>query len=99
MRDQAKTIIVRKQLIATTSESEYLYKHFDARLGFARINIAVKTCTCYKYFDKGVCKHLVAACMQNNVSLPGMVQLPKRFQVVRRRNKRNYINDSLNDDN
>jgi hypothetical protein len=35
--------------------------------------------------------------MQNNVGLPGMVQLPKRFQVVRRRNKRNYINDSLNE--
>jgi hypothetical protein len=42
--------------------------------------------------------NLVAACMQNNTSLPGMVQLPKRFQVVRRRNKRNYINDSINDD-
>ena len=97
MRDQAKTIIVRKQLIATNSESEYLYKHFDSRLGFARINIDVKSCTCFKYFDKGVCKHLVAACMQNNIGLPGMVQLPKRFLVVRRRNKRNYINESIND--
>jgi hypothetical protein len=36
--------------------------------------------------------------MQNNIGLPGMVQLPKRFQVVRRRNKRNYINESINDD-
>ena len=35
--------------------------------------------------------------MQNNIGLPGMVQLPKRFQVVRRRNKRNYINESIND--
>jgi hypothetical protein len=31
MRDQAKTIILRKQLIATTNESEYIYKHFDPR--------------------------------------------------------------------
>jgi hypothetical protein len=97
MRDQAKTIIIRKQLIATNSESEYLYKHFHSSLGFARINIDVKSCTCYKYFDKGACKHLVAACMQNNIGLPGMVQFPKRFQVVRRRSKRNYINESIND--
>ena len=40
MRDQAKTIIIRKQLIATNSESEYLYKHFVSSLGFARINIS-----------------------------------------------------------
>jgi uncharacterized Zn finger protein len=67
---------LRKQLIAMNSGSD-LYKHFDSRLGFARINIAVKSCTCYKYFDKGDCKHLVVACMQNNIDLPGMVQLPK----------------------
>ena len=37
-----------------------------------------KTCTCHKYFDKGICKHLVAACLQVKVSLPGLEQLPKK---------------------
>jgi hypothetical protein len=27
----------------------------------------------------GICKHLVAACLQVKVSLPGLEQLPKNF--------------------
>ena len=79
MRDLAKTIVLRKQIISTSIDSEYLYKHFNPNLGFARINILSKTCTCHKYFDKGICKHLIAACMLNNISLPGMTELPKKF--------------------
>ena len=79
MRDFAKTIVLRNQLISTSIDSEYLYKHFNPKLGFARINILSKTCTCHKYFDKGICKHLIAACMLNNISLPGMTELPKKF--------------------
>jgi hypothetical protein len=79
MRDFAKTIVLRNQLISTSIDSEYLYKHFNPKLGFARINILSKTCTCHKYFDKRICKHLIAACMLNNISLPGMTELPKKF--------------------
>jgi hypothetical protein len=82
MRDLAKTIVLRKQLISTSIDSEYLYKHFNTKLGFARINILSKTCTCHKYFDKGVCKHLIAACMLNNISLSGMTELPKKILVL-----------------
>ena len=63
MREQAKTIIRKNQLIATNTENEYLYKHFNVKLGFARINVVTKSCTCHKYLDKGVCKHLIAACV------------------------------------
>ena len=79
MRVQAETIVLKKQLITTQSEYEFLYKHFDEKLGYAKININSKTCTCHKYFDKGICKHLVAACLQVKVSLPGLEQLPKKF--------------------
>ena len=79
MRDLAKTIVLRKQIISTSIDSEYLYKHFNPNLGFARINILSKTCTCHKYFDKGICKHLIAACMLNNISLPGMTEMPNKF--------------------
>jgi hypothetical protein len=39
MRIQAKTIVLKNQLIATNTENEFLYKHFNAKLGFARINL------------------------------------------------------------
>jgi hypothetical protein len=99
MRDLAKTIVLRKQIISTSIDSEYLYKHFNPNLGFARINILSKTCTCHKYFDKGVCKHLIAACMLNNISLPGMAELPKKILVLRRRQKVRYQDESILEEN
>jgi hypothetical protein len=99
MRDLAKTIVLRKQIISTSIDSEYLYKHFNPNLGLARINILSKTCTCHKYFDKGVCKHLIAACMLNNISLPGMAELPKKFLVLRRRQKVRYQDESISEEN
>ena len=82
MRVQAKTIIRKKQLIPTESENEYLYKHYNPKLGFARINIVSKSCHCHKYLDKGVCKHLIAACILTQYNLPALVQLPKQFQII-----------------
>jgi hypothetical protein len=99
MRDLAKTIVLRKQIISTSIDSEYLYKHFNPNLGFARINILSKTCTCHKYFDKGVCKHLIDACMLNNISLPGMAELPKKILVLRRRQKVRYQDESILEEN
>jgi hypothetical protein len=94
MRIQAKTIVLKNQLIATNTENEFLYKHFNAKLGFARINLVSKCCTCHKYLDKGVCKHLIVACIQTRSNLPGLVQLPKKFKIVRRKKNRRYIDDS-----
>jgi uncharacterized Zn finger protein len=94
MRVQAKTIIKKKQLISTSLEHEFLYQHFNKNLGFAKINVNTKSCTCHKYFEKGVCKHLVAACLKLKIYLPGLVQLPKKFMVIRRKKHRNYVDDS-----
>jgi hypothetical protein len=98
MRIQAKTIVLKNQLIATNTENEFLYKHFNAKLGFARINLVSKSCTCHKYLDKGVCKHLIAACIQTRSNLPGLVQLPKKFKIVRRKKNRRYIDDSRDEE-
>jgi hypothetical protein len=54
MRVQAKSTVLKKQLIATNSESEFLYRHFNSKLGFARINLISKTCTCHKFLDTAV---------------------------------------------
>jgi hypothetical protein len=98
MREQAKTIIRKKQLIATNNENEFLYKHFNEKLGFARINVVTKSCTCHKYLDKGVCKHLIAACVVTQSSLPGLVQMPKKFRIVRRKKIRQYRDDSRDEE-
>jgi hypothetical protein len=97
-RIQAKTIVLKNQLIATNTENEFLYKHFNAKLGFARINLVSKSCTCHKYLDKGVCKHLIAACIQTRSNLPGLAQLPKKFKIVRRKKTRRYIDDSRDEE-
>jgi hypothetical protein len=94
MRVQARSILTNNKLIPTSSGNEFLYKHFKTNLGYARINTETKTCTCSKYFDKGVCKHLVAACLKQQVHLPGLVQLPKKFKIIRRNKRRQYLNDS-----
>jgi hypothetical protein len=99
MRNFAKTIVIRKQLISTSKDSEYLYKHFNPKLGFARINILSKTCTCHKYFDKRVCKHLIAACMLNNISLPGMTEMPNKFLVIWRRQNARSSDDNRSEEN
>ena len=57
----------------------------------------INTCTCHKYFDKGICKNLVAACLQVKVSLPGLEQSPKKFIVLRRK-KRNQYRDISGDE-
>ena len=75
-----------------------IHLRFNTKLGFAKINLNAKSCTCHRYFDKGVCKHLVAACLQNKISLPGLEQLPKKFKLVRRKKRNNYINDSLEEE-
>lgn len=31
-----------------------------------------KTCTCYSFLDKGMCYHLVAACILDKISIPGL---------------------------
>ena len=66
MRVQAKSIVLNKRLIATNLDYEFLYKHFNTKLGFARINLTSKTCTCHKYLDKGVCKHLINVIISHN---------------------------------
>ncbi len=45
-----------------------------------------------------VCKHLIAACIQTQSNLPGLVQLPKKFKIVRRKKTSRYIDDSRDED-
>ena len=54
--------------------------------------------TFYTYLDKGVCKHLISACLVTQTYLPGLVQLPKLFKVIRKRKIQRYRDDSRVDE-
>jgi hypothetical protein len=41
---------------------------------------------------------LVAACLKLQTQLPGLVQLPKQFKIIRRHKRRQYLNDSREED-
>ena len=43
-------------------------------------------------------KSLIAACIQTKSNLPGLVQLPKNFKIVRRKKTRRYIDDSRDEE-
>ena len=94
MRLQAKSILLNNQLVETNTDSHYLYRHYHKRLGYARINVLAKTYTCHKYFEKGVCKHLIAACLKEKNGLSGLQPISKKFQFKRRKAYRKAIDDS-----
>ena len=67
-RDQA-LLIIKDQEFEKTSEKEYSYKHFNKTTGI--INVENISCSCPKYLDKAICKHLIAVCLKEKIHLPG----------------------------
>ena len=96
MKDQAKEIIKNKQLVKA-SENKYTYKHFNGSVG--RIDTNAKTCSCPKFADKAVCKHLVAACILDNARLFGLEVFPRQLKVMRKRKIKRYLDDSGRQEN
>ena len=67
---------------------------------FCTINTALKTCSCSRFLDFAICKHLTAACLKLNLPLNGLKLRSDTFRTLRRRIKNNEqdINESGNDD-
>lgn len=59
------------------------------------IDTDLKTCTCSRFFDRQICKHLAAACIINNVLFNGLQVFPKRLKTVRVRARK--LNDTANE--
>ena len=38
----------------------------------------------------------MAVCLKLQIHLPGLVQLPKKFKIIRRRKEREYLDESKN---
>ena len=69
------------------SDGIHNYKHDKG--GFSVIDVDQKKCTCPTFFDKAICKHLVAVCLKFNIQLNGLSFFPKRLQT-RQRKKQQY---------
>ena len=89
----AKTIIDNNSLVKFNETS---YKYTQQHGGLIRIDINAKTCTCPRYQEKLACKHLVAACLKDNVHLDGLQAFPKKLLTVKKRKRLAYLDSSLN---
>jgi len=95
------TQFLKKQTKAISSKlrpigfKRYEYTQIDGFL--ATINTETKCWTCRFFNDKAICKHLVAACMNDDVELYGLKAKSNQFKTLRRRIAR-QVDDSILDE-
>ena len=83
MNKQAIVIINQNLLIPSSVIGIYYFAGYNDVI--YNVNIHNKTCSCYKFIDKAVCKHLAAACLQNEINLNGLKKKPLRLRYVYRK--------------
>lgn len=76
-----------KKTLRKIADNLYAYKQYNGNL--IQIDTAQKTCSCFKFHDKMICKHLVAACMKDKVRLKGLEYFPRQLvtKKIRRQSK------------
>ena len=94
MLKQAKDIIKQKKLIQNGG-NRYNYQHYNDTLG--TIDTLSKFCTCEKYLDKAICKHLVAACIKDDIALNGIESSIDKL-IYKKRKPMKRVNDSILDE-
>ena len=85
MLRETATSISKSNLLILTDDNKYKYFHQDG--SYCTVDLESKMCSCAWYLDRGICKHLVAACIKTTTNLPGLVFMPKVL-VTRWRRKR-----------
>ena len=66
VKQEANKLLKDKTLIEI-DENIFDYNHHDGST--SRINVSKGTCDCSEYYDKVICKHLVAARTQTNIKI------------------------------
>ena len=75
--NEARNLDIKQFFQTTINEDEeegdfiYNYRHRDGRVSI--INGSKRHCTCTKWFDKGICSHLVRVALLNKLALPGLL--------------------------
>jgi hypothetical protein len=67
------------------TESKYKYKNYQ-------INYEFFSCTCLRYFDVKMCKHLVAVCTIEKIDLRGLIHQNEQYLRARKRKGRRHDN-------
>ena len=81
MNKQASVIINKNLLIPSSFNGIYTFAGYNSLI--YNINIYNKTCSCHKFIDKAICKHLAAACLKNDIYLNGLQKKPLRlFKIL-----------------
>ena len=83
MNQQAAIINDKNQLIGSADLNVFTYKGFNNVI--YTVNTHAKTCDCFKFTDKAMCKHLAAACLKNVIFLNGLKQKPLKLRCIRKR--------------
>ena len=83
MNQQAAIINDKNQLIGSADLNVFTYKGFNNVI--YTVNTQAKTCDCFKFTDKAMCKHLAAACLKNVIFLNGLKQKPLKLRCIRKR--------------
>ena len=83
INSQAQIIVKNKLLI--NSFDKYIFHYMGNLSQRYTIEVEKKSCDFYFFKDKAVCKHLAAACMQNNIFLNGLKIKPLRLRYIRRK--------------
>ena len=84
MRDLAIEII-RKKTLVPISQNRFAYINSKNKQNI--IDTLNLKCDCVWYLDKKACCHLTAACLQDNIVLPGLKSLARSLRTMRRTKK------------
>lgn len=73
-----------KKIDNLTYQEPNIYKIKNSDSTCSLINTEKKICSCFMYIDKGVFKHLIAACIKDNVKFNGLEIVPKTYKIKRK---------------
>jgi hypothetical protein len=95
LEKDAKLLLKADKIISNGSIYEYTNKN---NLLYT-INPQTKPCSCHYFSDSGICRHLVAVAIKENIQMPGLNQTKKKLNMIIRRRLRMIVHsDDENDD-
>ncbi|CAF0798855.1 unnamed protein product [Brachionus calyciflorus] len=85
--------LIRKNKLVSYGGNHYTCTYKSTECS---VDILAKKCSCFRFLDKAVCKHLIAACLKDDVELKGLRKKTKILSTVRKK----YLkkNDSSDED-
>jgi hypothetical protein len=77
------------------------FEYVSLLSGTVIVNTIEKKCSCSRFLDKSLCKHLIAGCLFDGVELYGIKKQTETLRTLRRKRKRSLLhsdNEQVEDD-